>query len=151
MNPRINYKRLSVGVGVHHWVVIAVGVAVEALRRSRVLHLRVGREKAGDDRVVQPGVHVDDAETVVVLVPGEAPVEQKRGAVLCQRPVARTHPVPPRIVVAALHHRQAADHPLPTAQHFAAHNLLHLGIALASLALCSTSAKVGLHTMIIDI
>ena len=48
--------------------------------------------------------------------------------------------------VAGLDHiAVAVHHALPTSQDFASHTVLHLGIAQTSLALRSTSAKVGLH------
>lgn len=50
-------------------IVQTVRVAVEALRIFRHLHVVVGREEAAQQRVVQPAVHVDDADFVEHLVP----------------------------------------------------------------------------------
>ena len=74
-NPWINNKKFPIGVAVHHRVVAAVGVAVEALRREGALNLRVGAEEAADDGVVESGVHVDDTKLVVVLMACESAVE----------------------------------------------------------------------------
>ena len=84
-------EKLPVGVGAHHGVVAAVGVAVEALCGEGALHLRVGGEEAAQDGVVEAGVHVDDAEAVVVLVAGEAASEGEAAAILPLCPVGGAH------------------------------------------------------------
>lgn len=78
---RYQPKNLPIGVAVHHRVVAAVGVAVEALRREGALHLRVGAEEAAQYRVVEAGVHVDDAKLVVVLVACESAMEAETATV----------------------------------------------------------------------
>lgn len=88
----------------------AVGVAVEALCGEGVLHLRVGGEEAAQDGVVEAGVHVDDAEAVVVLMPSEAAAKGEAGAVLPLRPVGGGHAVAPWVEVAALHDIPIAVH-----------------------------------------
>jgi len=59
-------------VGEAQGVVEHVAVAVEALRGLRELHDGIGREETPEFRVVDPAVHVDQAQLVQVLVAGEA-------------------------------------------------------------------------------
>ena len=49
-----------------------VGVPIVTLREIRGLNEVVGGEEAGDYRVVEPPVHVDDVQVGVVFVSGEA-------------------------------------------------------------------------------
>jgi len=49
------------------------------MREVRHLHERVGAEEAAQGRVVQPGVHVHQAEPGQVLVAGVAPPEEQQG------------------------------------------------------------------------
>ena len=91
--------------------------------------MRVGREEAAKNRVVETGVHVDDAEAVIVLMAGEAAAEGKVAAILWLRPIGRTHPVAPRVEVAALHHLPVAIHnAVPAAQQVGLHIVEAVGI-----------------------
>jgi len=122
-------EKLPVGVGAHHGVVAAVGVAVEALCGEGALHLRVWGEETRQGGVVEAGVHVDDAEAVIVLVAGEAAAAGKVGAVQRLRPIGGAHPVAPRVEVAALHHLPVAIHnAVPTAQQAGLHIVEAVGI-----------------------
>ena len=58
-------------------VIQRIRITVVALRVRRVLHVRVGREEAACLRVVQAGVHVDEAVLRQVLVPGVAAPEHQ--------------------------------------------------------------------------
>ena len=69
---------VPIGISVHHRVVHAIGIPVEALCEVGRLHVGVGREEASDDGVVEAGVGVDNLEAVVVLVAGEAAAEGER-------------------------------------------------------------------------
>ena len=60
---------------------------------------------------------------------GEAAAEGKGAAVLCLRPIGRTHPVAPRVEVAALHHLPVAIHnAVPAAQQVGLHIVETVGI-----------------------
>ena len=99
------------------------------LQREGILHLRVGREEAADNRVIEAGVHVDDTEAVVMLMAGETAVERKVGAALSAGPVGSAHAVAPRVEMAALRHRPvASDHTVPTAEQVALHIVDAVGI-----------------------
>jgi len=56
-------------------VVQTIRISVVALREVWYLHKVIGGEEAGNHRVVQSAVHVDDFQVGVMLVPGEAPGE----------------------------------------------------------------------------
>ena len=55
----------------------------------------VRREETTQYGVIQTGIHVDDAEAVVVLMAGKAAAESEVTAVLINRPVGGTHAVAP--------------------------------------------------------
>ena len=77
----------------------------------------VGREEAADHGIVEAGVGVDDAETVVVLVAGEAAPEGERDRGLLSVPTRIIHAVAPGVEVGALHGvLRLVHHDLPAAQ-----------------------------------
>lgn len=79
--------------------------------------------------VIQTGVHIDDAEAVVVLMAGKAAAESEVTAVLTNRPVGGTHAVSPWVKVAALHHLSAAVHyAIPTSEEVGLHIIEAVGI-----------------------
>jgi len=55
-------------------IVEHIAVAVVVLRVGGVLHKRIGREELGCVGVINPSVHVDEAECRHVFVPGVASV-----------------------------------------------------------------------------
>ena len=63
------------------------------LQREGILHLRVGREEAADNRVIEAGVHVDDTEAIVVFMSSKTTAESEASAILRQSPVGGTHAV----------------------------------------------------------
>ena len=114
--------KLSVLITIHHRVVHAVAVPVEALREVGCLHKGVGREEAANHRVVEASVGVDDVEAVVMFMSGEAAVEGERGLRLRRVPVGVAHAVAPGVEVGLLHGGLAlAHHLLPTAQMVGEH------------------------------
>ena len=79
--------------------------------------------------VIQTGVHVDDAEAVIVLMAGEAAAEGKVAAILWLRPIGRTHPVAPRVKMAALHDIPIAVHNVhPASEQVGLHIIEAVGI-----------------------
>lgn len=86
-------------------------------------------EEATQYGVIQTGVHIDDAEAVVVLMAGETAAESEVAAVLINRPVGGTHAVSPRVKVAALHHLFAVIHyAIPTSEEVGLHIVETVGI-----------------------
>ena len=122
-------KALPIFIHIHHRVIPTIRVPVKTLCREWVLHLWVWREETTQYGVIQTGVHIDDAETIVVLVSSEASVEGEVAAVLINSPVGGTHAVPPWVKVAALHHLSAAVHyAIPTSEEVGLHIIEAVGI-----------------------
>jgi len=62
------------GIGILDRVVISVGIAVVALGVGGVGDDGIGRDEPVNIRTVIPGIHVDQAQVVVMFVAGVAPV-----------------------------------------------------------------------------
>ena len=100
-------RPFPVRVGVLQRVVQAVGIPVEVLGATRVLHEVVHRKEGAGDGVIDPSVHVDEPVTHQMLVAGEAAVEEQGGglreggavAVVGRAPGVETH---------ILHHQSVA-------------------------------------------
>ena len=84
----------SARVDIAQGVVLAVSVAVEALGIVGALHIGIHGEETTHLRVVHAAVHVDEAESIEVLVAREASVEHGGFKVLVV-------PGEPRVGVAA--------------------------------------------------
>ena len=69
--------KLSMGISVLQRIVQRIGVAVKVLGEIRGLNIRVGTQEAAKERVIQPGVHVDETEPGEVLVTREATAEEE--------------------------------------------------------------------------
>ena len=65
---------MSIGVDQIDWIITGVRVAVEALRVFTIWHNGISTYEAADAGQVVAGVHVDEAQVVVVAVVGVAAV-----------------------------------------------------------------------------
>ena len=89
----------------------------------------VRREETTQYGVIQTGIHVDDAEAVVVLMAGKAAAESEVAAVLINRPVGGTHAVAPRVEKTTLHDIPIAVHnALPASEQVGLHVVDAVGI-----------------------
>ena len=89
----------------------------------------VRREETAKHRVVEAGIHIDDAETIVVLVSIEASAEGEVAAILHQSPVGGTHAVAPRVEKTTLHDIPIAVHnALPASEQVGLHVVDAVGI-----------------------
>ena len=122
-------KALPISIHIHHRVIPTIRVPVKTLCREWVLHLWVWREETTQYGVVKAGIHIDDAETIVVLMAGETAVEGKVATVSIDRPVGGTHAVAPRIEMATLHNIPIAVHnALPASEQVGLHVVDAVGI-----------------------
>ena len=122
-------KALPIFIHIHHWIVSAIGVSVESLSGEGVLHLWVRREEAAKHRVVEAGIHVDDAEAVIMLMAGKATTESEASAILRQSPIGGTHAVAPWVKMATLHDIPIAVHnALPASEQVGLHVVDAVGI-----------------------
>ena len=84
------------GIDVSQRVVARIGIAIEPLRRLRILHRRIGTEELADLRIVDPPVHVNEPEFIDLLVTGVAPRRRGHGVRRPPGPRAPRHELPRR-------------------------------------------------------
>ena len=87
----------SARVDILQRIVHAIGIAVEALGVFGALHVGIHREERRHLRVIHAAVHVDQAESIQVLVSGEATVEHRLGQLAPSTPSLSAPKVAPGI------------------------------------------------------
>lgn len=70
--------KVSTGIGTDDRIPEAVHVAVIALHVVRILDIRIRTDEPADEGIVDPPIHMNDADLVDMLVVGKAPVGIER-------------------------------------------------------------------------